>query len=158
MFPRCLVDSQKTGVSAYKTFSKLPVSTESRIPIPKAFTHKSTPQTSKLSKKEPETSPPKPLLASKPTSIVHCPSSSLPQHSTSSRPGKLVQSNKSKSAAKTDTANKRPKLLSVPSQGTSAVQDKKTALKTDIKQNLDDNVENNTSEAVVAPDQVGTGW
>ncbi|XP_063858430.1 uncharacterized protein LOC135099807 isoform X2 [Scylla paramamosain] len=142
--------AMKPGNSTYKACSKLPLPTESRIPILKPSPHKSTTQIPKLSKKEPESSPPKPLLAPKPTSTLPCPSSSLPQHATASRPGKFVLSNTSKSAAKTDTSTKKPKILSVqPSQGTSGVQDKKTAHKTATKQNLA-KADSTDGEAVIA--------
>ncbi|XP_063858429.1 uncharacterized protein LOC135099807 isoform X1 [Scylla paramamosain] len=147
--------AMKPGNSTYKACSKLPLPTESRIPILKPSPHKSTTQIPKLSKKEPESSPPKPLLAPKPTSTLPCPSSSLPQHATASRPGKFVLSNTSKSAAKTDTSTKKPKILSVqPSQGTSGVQDKKTAHKTATKQNLA-KADSTDGEAVIAEYQRG---
>lgn len=119
-------------------------------------TQKSTAQTSKPSKKDPETSLSKPLLTPKPTSTVSRPSTSLPQHAKFARPGKLAQSNASKFSAKTDTPNKRPKLLSFqPSQGKSRVQDKKTTHKTAINLNLV-KVESTNGQAVTAQDQVGT--
>lgn len=116
--------------------SKLPQSSESRIPISKLSTRKtySASQTSKLGKKESKSSPPKPPLIPKAASAPPCPPNSLPQHVT--RPSKHVRNRNNKSGTKTDTpSNKRSKTCSVqPSHGTSVVQDKKTTRKAATKQ------------------------